>query len=167
MQTKHSKVPKFLNCLLAHTVYNYTIPYFFCRSNLVKQIVFAQWKVLQYFFVYLELGMYLNIQFPIDFCTTSSHCYNFESFIIINELTFIIFLWDRDTFIPNVQVRNWETEYPKINVQCPLFWDSSLTYFDSDFFFFSIFNIFIPLMPSHYASHCFHILLQVLHTPTE
>lgn len=96
---KTSKVAKqsfkFLKLsLLVHTTFNYVITFLFYRSNLVKGIVFVQWKALQYFSAYLELRAYLNIKFPMDFHNRSAdHC-SFESFININELTFIMFLWD-------------------------------------------------------------------------
>lgn len=46
-------------------------------------------------------------------------------------------------------------------IELPASPDLNLIFF---FLFFSIFSGFISLMSSHYASHCFHILLQVLCT---
>lgn len=131
------------------------IPYFFYRFNLAEQIVFARKKVLQYFFAYLKLRACLNIKFPMDFSNRSAHHCSSESFININELTFIIFLWDGNYIIPAVQMPQ------KIqNVQGPLFWVSSLICFAS-VFLFSIFNLshIFPLglpLCSHSVAHILH-----------
>lgn len=129
-------------------------PYFFDRFNLEEKIVFTHRKVLQYFFAYLKLRPCLNIKFPTDFSKRSAHHCSSESFMNMNELTFIILMWDGNYIIPSIDA----TENPKCSGSAVLSFQLDLLCICFSFSIFNLSHVFLLSLPlfSHSVAHILH-----------